>query len=81
MSKDPILQAQESTLAKINGQRAATAKAASSSSLNEIQMYRMTDDGSFDDPSSPNYHRVNGVKKKLIEMGPAGDKYPVWVNA
>jgi len=80
-SKDPILQAQESTLAKINGQRAATAKAASSSSLNEIQMYRMTDDGSFDDPSSPNYHRVNGVKKKLIEMGPAGDKYPVWVNA
>jgi hypothetical protein len=80
-SKDPTLQSQESALAKINGQRAATAKAASSSSLNDIQMYRMTDDGSFDDKSSPNYHRVNGVKKKLVEMGPAGDKYPVWINA
>jgi hypothetical protein len=80
-SKDPTLQAQKAELAKINAQRAATASAASSSSLNDIQMYRMTDDGSFDDPSSPNYHRVNGVKKKLIEIGPSGDKYPVWVNA
>jgi hypothetical protein len=80
-SKDPTLQAQQAELAKINGQRAATAKKLSSITMNEVQMYRMTDDGTFDDPSSPNYHRVNGVKKKLVMQGPSDDQYPVWVDA
>ena len=53
---------------------------ASSASLNKIQMYRMLDDGSFDDPSSSNYHKVDGVKMKLVEMGSEG-QFAGWVEA
>ena len=37
-------------------------------SLNDHQMYRMTQDYTFDDPSDPNYHMVNGVKMKLVTV-------------
>tara|TARA_B100000809_G_scaffold37003_1_gene32391 strand:+ start:374 stop:1357 length:984 start_codon:yes stop_codon:yes gene_type:complete len=53
---------------------------ASSASLNKVQMYRMLDDGSFDDPSSENYHKVDGVKMKLVEMGSEG-QFAGWVEA
>ena len=52
----------------------------SSASLNKIQMYRMLDDGSFDDPSSSNYHKVDGVKMKLVESGSEG-QFARWVEA
>ena len=52
----------------------------SSNSLQKIQRYRMTDDGSFDDKLSPNYHKVDGVKMKLVEMGTKG-QFASWIPA
>lgn len=69
----------ETTSTKVAKTDALLAKA-SSASLNKVQIYRMMDDGSFDDPTSSNYHKVDGIKMKLVESGSTG-QFATWVEA